>query len=36
LKISTYVYVLGTGVVVTEGTPEELLQDGKIKQAYLG
>jgi branched-chain amino acid transport system ATP-binding protein len=36
LKISTYVYVLGTGVVVTEGTPEELLQDEKIKQAYLG
>lgn len=35
LKISTYVYVLRTGVVVAEGTPEELLQGKKIKQAYL-
>jgi branched-chain amino acid transport system ATP-binding protein len=36
LKISDYVYVLSTGVIMTEGMPEELLRNEKIKEAYLG
>ena len=36
LKISDYAYVLETGKVVLQGTGEELLQDKRVKEAYLG
>jgi len=36
LKIADYAYVLETGKVVLEGTGEELLQDERVKKAYLG
>jgi len=36
LKISDYAYVLETGKVVLQGTGEDLLQDKRVKEAYLG
>ncbi len=36
LKIADYAYVLETGKVVLQGTGEELLQDERVKKAYLG
>jgi len=36
LKIADYAYVLETGKIVLEGTGEELLQDERVKKAYLG
>ena len=36
LKIADYAYVLETGMIVLEGTGEELLQDERVKKAYLG
>jgi branched-chain amino acid transport system ATP-binding protein len=36
LKIADYAYVLETGKVVLQGTGEELLQDKRVKKAYLG
>ena len=36
LKIADYAYVLETGRVVLQGTGEELLQDERVKKAYLG
>jgi len=36
LKIADYAYVLETGKVVLHGTGEELLQDERVKKAYLG
>ena len=36
LKIADFAYVLETGRVVLQGTGEELLQDERVKQAYLG
>jgi branched-chain amino acid transport system ATP-binding protein len=36
LKVANYGYVLETGKVVAEGKSEELLQDSRIMEAYLG
>ncbi len=36
LNISTRAYVLENGTIVLEGTAKELLQDEKVKKAYLG
>jgi len=36
LKIADYAYVLETEKIVLEGTGEELLQDERVKKAYLG
>jgi len=36
LKIADYAYVLETGKIVLQGTGEELLQDKRVKKAYLG
>lgn len=36
LRIADKAYVLETGKIVTEGTGKELLNDPKIKEAYLG
>lgn len=36
LKIADYAYLLETGRIVLEGTGEKLLNNPKIKQAYLG
>lgn len=36
LQIADYAYVLETGKVVLEGTGKELLQDERVKKAYLG
>lgn len=36
LRLSSYGYVLDTGRMVSEGTSEALLNDDKIKSAYLG
>lgn len=36
LKISDYAYVLETGCLVLKGSGEELLNDAKVKKAYLG
>lgn len=36
LRISDYGYVLETGKIVAEGTAQELLNDPRIKEAYLG
>ena len=36
LKIADYAYVLETGKVVLQGTGEDLLQDERVKKAYLG
>jgi branched-chain amino acid transport system ATP-binding protein len=36
LEIADYAYVLETGRLVLEGTPEELLQDADVQRFYLG
>lgn len=36
LAISNYAYVLETGKIAVSGTPEELIKNPKVKQAYLG
>lgn len=36
LKIADYAYVLETGKMIAEGNAEELLEDEKITEAYLG
>ena len=36
LQIARYGYVLETGIVAMEGPAQELLADGKVRQAYLG
>jgi branched-chain amino acid transport system ATP-binding protein len=36
LRIASWVYVLETGVIKVEDTPDKLLQDETIKKAYLG
>ena len=36
LNISDYAYVLETGCLVLKGSGEELLNDAKVKKAYLG
>jgi len=36
LKVAHYAYVLETGVVVLEGTGEQLIADTRVCQAYLG
>ena len=36
LELATKVYVLSNGRIVQEGRPEELAQDDRIRQAYLG
>jgi branched-chain amino acid transport system ATP-binding protein len=36
LKIARYAYVLETGTVALEGPAQELLNDGKVRHAYLG
>ena len=36
LKVAHYAYVLETGAIVLEGTGEELLNDERVIQAYLG
>jgi branched-chain amino acid transport system ATP-binding protein len=36
LSVSDRAYVLETGRVVLEGTPEELLQNRDVRRAYLG
>ena len=36
LQIARYGYVLETGTVAMEGPAQELLADGKVRQAYLG
>ena len=36
LKVANYAYVLEVGEIVLEGTGEALIQDPKVKEAYLG
>ncbi|MCL1941085.1 MAG: branched-chain amino acid ABC transporter ATP-binding protein, partial [Synergistaceae bacterium] len=36
LRISGRAYVLETGNIVLEGRAEELLEDERVKEAYLG
>ena len=36
LKVAHYAYVLETGAIVLQGTGEELLNDERVIQAYLG
>jgi len=36
LSLSHYIYVLETGHMVTEGTPDELTRNENIREAYLG
>lgn len=36
LKIANYAYILEVGSIVLEGRGEELLRDGRVKEAYLG
>jgi branched-chain amino acid transport system ATP-binding protein len=36
MSISDRVYVLETGSVITEGNAAELINDERIKKAYLG
>jgi len=36
LKVANYAYVLEVGEIVLEGTGENLIQDPKVKEAYLG
>jgi branched-chain amino acid transport system ATP-binding protein len=36
LKVAHHAYVLETGVIVLQGTGEELLNDDRVIQAYLG
>jgi branched-chain amino acid transport system ATP-binding protein len=36
LHVADYCYVLETGSIVLEGTGKELLNDRRVKEAYLG
>jgi branched-chain amino acid transport system ATP-binding protein len=36
LKVAHYAYVLETGTIVLQGTGEELLEDKRVREAYLG
>jgi branched-chain amino acid transport system ATP-binding protein len=36
LKLSQYAYVLENGRIVASGSGAELLQDDRVRQAYLG
>ncbi len=36
LKIADYAYILEVGSIVLEGRGEDLLKDGRVKEAYLG
>jgi branched-chain amino acid transport system ATP-binding protein len=36
LNVADYCYVLETGSIVLEGTGKELLNDRRVKEAYLG
>ena len=36
LKFAKRGYVLETGTIIVEGNSEDLLEDPKVKQAYLG
>lgn len=36
LAVADYVYIISNGVVVYEGTPEELTNNGEVKTKYLG
>lgn len=36
LQLSDYAYVLETGKIALEGNPQELLQDPRVRKAYLG
>jgi len=36
LKIADYAYVLENGVIVLEGSGEDLIHDQRVKQSYLG
>lgn len=35
-KICDYVYVLDSGVNIARGTPEQILNDSKVLEVYLG
>jgi branched-chain amino acid transport system ATP-binding protein len=36
LKVSDYAYVMETGKIVLEGKSQDLLNDERVKEAYLG
>ncbi len=36
LHIADYGYVMETGTIVLEGTGKDLLNDSRVKEAYLG